>query len=231
MAVGLLLGVGVACGDGGARRPDSGAVRAGPAATPETRTVPADARSVVLFIGTSLTAGLGLDPGDAYPALIQRRIDADSLPFTVVNSGVSGETTAALLSRLDWILREPAAVIVLETGANDGLRGIAPSSVRMNLDTLITRIRAKQPAAKLVLVQMEAMPNLGARYTTDFHNAYVGAAKAHGVTLMPFLLDGVAGKADLNQGDGVHPNVEGERIVAENVWRALRPVLVETARR
>jgi acyl-CoA thioesterase-1 len=231
MVVWLMLGASTACGDGGGQRGDSGAVRAGPAASPETRELPPTDRSVVLFIGTSLTAGLGLDPEEAYPALIQQRIDADSLPFRVVNSGVSGETTAGLLSRIDWILREPAAVIVLETGANDGLRGIPPSSVRMNLDTLITRIRAKQPAARLLLVQMEAMPNLGVRYTTDFRAAYVGAAKTHGLTLLPFLLDSVAGNPALNQGDGVHPNMEGERIVAANVWRGLAPVLREVARR
>lgn len=199
-------------GEGGA----GGAV-AGPVA-------PGSAR-VVLFVGTSLTAGLGLDPDSAYPALIQQKIDSAGLPFRAVNAGVSGETTAALLRRLDWLLRQPAAVIVVETGANDGLRGIPVQTARENLDEVLRRVRAAQPGARVVLAQMEAPPNLGRRYASAFHAMYGELAKAHGAVLMPFLLGGVAGESGLNQADGIHPNGEGERIVAENVWRVVGPVL------
>ncbi len=182
-------------------------------------------RPTILFAGTSLTAGLGLDPDSAYPMLIQQKIDSAGLPFTVVNAGVSGETTSGLLDRLDWLLRARFDVLVLETGANDGLRGIPPSTVKTNLETALDRIRAKRPDARVLLVQMEALPNLGAKYAADFHAVYPAVAKDKGVTLLPFLLDGVAGHRDLNQGDGVHPNNRGERIVADNVWRAMQPVL------
>ncbi|MHB1073672.1 MAG: arylesterase [Gemmatimonadaceae bacterium] len=179
----------------------------------------------VLFVGTSLTAGLGLDPDSAYPALIQRKIDSAGLPFRAVNAGVSGETTAALLRRLDWLLRQPAAVIVVETGANDGLRGIPVETARENIGAVLRRIRASQPQARVVLVQMEAPPNLGRRYVAAFRAMYGELAREHGAVLMPFLLDGVAGESGLNQADGIHPNGKGERKVAENVWRTLGPVL------
>lgn len=188
------------------------------------------ARSTVLFAGTSLTAGLGLEPDSAYPMLIQRKIDSAGLPFDVVNAGVSGETSAGLLDRLDWLLRGKFSVLVLETGANDGLRGIPPATVKTNLETALDRIKAKRPDARVVLVQMEALPNLGPTYAADFHAVYPAVAKEKGVTLLPFLLNGVAGKRELNQADGVHPNDTGERIVAANVWRGLEPVLREAAR-
>jgi acyl-CoA thioesterase-1 len=182
-------------------------------------------RKQILFVGTSLTAGLGLEPDSAYPMLIQRKIDSAGLPFDVVNAGVSGETSSGLLDRLDWLLRGQFALMVLETGANDGLRGIAPSVVKSNLEAALTRIKTKRPDARVVLVQMEALPNLGPKYATEFHAVYPTVAKEHGVPLLPFLLTGVAGNRDLNQADGVHPNYRGERIVAANIWEALRPVL------
>lgn len=185
----------------------------------------ANARSVVLFAGTSLTAGLGLDPDSAYPMLIQRKIDSAGLGFDVVNAGVSGETSAGLLDRLDWLLRGNFDVLVLETGANDGLRGVPVASLRANLEAALDRIKAKRPDARVVLVQMEALPNLGAKYAADFHDVYPAVANEKAVTLIPFLLANVAGKRDLNQGDGVHPNDRGEHIVAGNVWRGLEPVL------
>ena len=182
-------------------------------------------RGTIVFAGTSLTAGLGLEPDSAYPMLIQRKIDSAGLPFQVVNAGVSGETSSGLLDRLNWLLRGSFDVFVVETGANDGLRGIPTSTLRTNLEAAIDRVKAKRPGATIVLIQMEALPNLGQKYTADFHAVYPAVAREKGVTLLPFLLDGVAGKRGLNQGDGVHPNNTGERIVAANVWRGLEPIL------
>lgn len=193
--------------------------------------VPAPAmRPIVLFVGTSLTAGLGLEPDSAYPMLIQRKIDSAGLPFEVVNAGVSGETSSGLLDRLDWLLRGNFSVMLMETGANDGLRGIPASTLRANIETAIDRVKAKRPDARLLLVQMEVLPNLGPRYASDFHAVYPTVAKEKGVELLPFLLANVAGHRELNQGDGVHPNYAGERIVADNVWRPLEPVLRAVAR-
>jgi acyl-CoA thioesterase-1 len=192
---------------------------------PPSSATAASARSTVLFVGTSLTAGLGLEPDSAYPMLIQRKIDSAGLPFDVVNAGVSGETSSGLLDRLDWVLRGKFAVLVLETGANDGLRGIPPATLRTNLESALDRIKSERPDADVVLVQMEALPNLGPKYAADFHRVYPAVAKEKGVTLIPFLLDGVAGHRGLNQADGVHPNNAGERIVADNVWAGLMPVL------
>jgi acyl-CoA thioesterase-1 len=182
-------------------------------------------RGTIVFAGTSLTAGLGLEPDSAYPMLIQRKIDSAGLAFQVVNAGVSGETSSGLVDRLNWLLRGSFDVFILETGANDGLRGIPTSTLRTNLEAAIDRIKSKRPGATIVLIQMEALPNLGQKYTADFHAVYPTVAREKGVTLLPFLLDGVAGKRGLNQGDGVHPNNTGERIVAANVWRGLEPIL------
>lgn len=207
----------------GAARSDSqsNAANTGPASSARTR----PARGVVLFAGTSITAGLGLEPDSAYPMLIQRKIDSAGLPFDIVNAGVSGETSSGLLDRLDWLLRARFDVFVLESGANDGLRGIPTTTLQANLETAFDRIKAKRPDARIVLIQMEALPNLGPKYAADFHAVYPRVAKAKGVTLLPFLLDNVAGRRGLNQGDGVHPNDVGEHIVADNVWRGLKPIL------
>src|SRR5512143_134010 len=167
----------------------SNAANAGPAAS--ARTWPA--RGVVLFAGTSITAGLGLDPDSAYPMLIQRKIDSAGLPFDVVNAGVSGETSAGLLDRLDWLLRGKFDVMVVETGANDGLRGLPPAALRANLEKALDRIKAERPDVHIVLVQMEALPNLGPKYAAAFHAAYPTVAKEKGATLIPFLLADVAG--------------------------------------
>lgn len=187
-------------------------------------------RLTIVFVGTSLTAGLGLPPDSAYPMLIQRKIDSAGLPFQVVNAGESGETSSGLLDRLDWLLRGTFDVLVVETGANDGLRGIPTGTLRTNLETALDRIKAQRPDAAVLLIQMEALPNLGARYTSEFHAVYPTVAREKGVTLLPFLLDKVAGRRDLNQGDGIHPNYVGERIVAANVWRGLRPILEARAK-
>jgi len=183
----------------------------------------------MLFVGTSLTAGLGLEPDSAFPMLIQRKLDSAGFAFEVVNAGVSGETSSGLMDRLDWLLRGQFDVMVLETGANDGLRGIPPATLKANLERALARIKAKRPDARVILVQMEALPNLGPKYAREFHDVYPDIAKATGVALLPFLLNDVAGRRELNQGDGVHPNYAGERIVADNLWRALKPVLDSTA--
>ena len=202
----------------------------GPAAAPEPASgdsvAPAGDRRVVLFLGTSLTAGLGLDPDSAYPQRLQRKIDARSLPYQVVNAGVSGETSAGLLRRLDWVLQRPADVIVVETGANDGLRGLPIAATKATITEILARIRRERPNARVALIQMEAPPNLGRQYTSAFHEMFAELAKEQGVVLLPFLLENVAGYPNLNQGDGIHPNDAGERIVTENVWRGLQPLLM-----
>ena len=227
----LLSVLATACGGSGAARDTASSTK--PVGRPESPTpagdsVPAaslDDRHTILFLGTSLTAGLGLDPDSAYPQLIQRKIDASRLPYQVVNAGVSGETSAGLLRRLDWVLRRPADVIVVETGANDGLRGLPVSATRATIADVLSRIRRERPNAAIALIQMEAPPNLGQEYTSAFHAMFAELAREHGATLLPFLLAEVAGEPRLNQGDGMHPNNAGERIVAENVWRALKPLL------
>ena len=188
-------------------------------------------RRTMLFVGTSLTAGLGLEPDSAFPMLIQRKLDSAGFAFDVVNAGISGETSSGLLDRLDWLLRGQFDVMVLETGANDGLRGIPAATLRSNLERALARIKEKRPDARVVLVQMEALPNLGPTYAQEFHAVYPDVAKSAGVALLPFLLTDVAGHRELNQSDGVHPNYVGERIVANNVWRWLKPVLDSTSAR
>ncbi len=215
-----------ACSGAADRRPSAqtkDSTGAGGTAAPAA--APAPDAHTVLFVGTSLTAGLGLDPDSAYPALIQRKIDSAGLPFRVVNAGVSGETSAGALRRMDWLLRQPFDVMVLETGANDGLRGTPVDETRDNIQAIIDTVRRLRPGARLVLVQMEALPNLGPRYTRAFHETFPLLAERNHLTLIPFLLDSVAGHPALNQGDGMHPNDAGERIVAANVWKGLRPVL------
>jgi acyl-CoA thioesterase-1 len=182
-------------------------------------------RRRILFVGTSLTAGYGLDPDSAYSYMIQRKIDSAGLPFETVNAGVSGETTAGLLERLDWVLKSNFDVIVIESGANDGLRGVEVKAMEANLDSIVRRAKAAHPGSLVLLVQMEALPNYGRQYGTAFHDAYVDVGRREGVALLPFLLNRVAGHPDLNQSDGVHPNLRGERIVADNVWRGLGPLL------
>ena len=180
---------------------------------------------VVLFFGTSLTAGLGLDPEQAYPSLIEQKAQTDGVPIKVVNAGLSGETTAGAVRRIDWVLRTPVDLVVIEGGANDALRGLSPEQARANLESLIAAVRAKQPGAKIALIQMEAPPNFGVSYTRSFHAIYPEVAKKENVTLLPFLLGGVAGIPRLNQPDGVHPNLTGERMVADNVWKGLKPIV------
>ena len=204
----------------------SATVSKSPTATPGApATTLADRRPVVLFVGTSLTAGYGLDPDEAFPALVQRKIDASRLVYRVVNAGVSGESSAGARRRIDWLLRQPVSVLVLETGANDGLRGQDPSATRDNVQAILDATRRLTPAPKLVLVAMEALPNYGEPYRRAFRAIYPELARKNGARLVPFLLADVAGEQRLNQADGIHPNAEGEKLVAENIWKVLRPLL------
>jgi acyl-CoA thioesterase-1 len=187
---------------------------------------PDQSAGVVLFVGTSLTAGYGLpDPDLAYPTLVQKRIDAAGLPFRAVNAGVSGETSAGALRRMDWLLRQNIAVFVLETGANDALRGQDPEATRANIDAILTRASAQSPPPRLVLLGMKAPPNFGPAYLRRFDSIYPDLARKHGAVLVPFVLEGVAGIPALNQADGVHPTAEGQKKMAALVWSALEPLL------
>jgi acyl-CoA thioesterase-1 len=184
-----------------------------------------DRRPVILFVGTSLTAGLGLDPAEAYPARVQRLLEDAGLDYRVVGAGVSGETSAGALRRMDWLLRQPVAVLVLETGANDGLRGQDPEATRANIQAIFDRARQQDPPPKLVLVAMEALPNYGEAYRESFRAIYPELAEANDAALIPFFLEGVAGRPELNQPDGIHPTAEGHARIAENVWKVLEPLL------
>jgi acyl-CoA thioesterase-1 len=185
---------------------------------------------VVLFFGTSLTAGYGLDPEQAFPLLIEKKARDEGTPIKVINAGLSGETSAGAVRRIDWVLRAPADLVVVEVGANDALRGLSPDAARANLERVIAAVRAKQPRTKIVLIQMEAPPNYGAAYTRSFRAIYADVARKENIPLLPFLLDGVAGISRLNQPDGLHPNLAGERIVADNLWKALKPIVVQLDR-
>ena len=172
-----------------------------------------------------MTAGLGLDPDSAYPAILQRKLDSAGVAFRVINHGFSGETSAGALRRVEWLLRDSASVVMIETGANDGLRGQDIDSTRATLRAIVRRVKTVLPGAKVLLAQMESPPNLGERYTTAFRAMFPAVAREEDITLIPFLLDRVAGVPSMNQGDGIHPNEAGSKIVADNVFRAILPVL------
>jgi acyl-CoA thioesterase I len=201
-----------------------GTVQQPTAARSDSAAAPAPTQTI-LFFGNSLTAGYGLDPTEAFPALIQNRIDSLNLPYKVINAGNSGETSAGGNSRVDWVLRQPVDIFVLELGGNDGLRGIPVAETRKNLQSIIDKVKAKYPEAKIVLAGMQIPPNMGTRYATDFRGLYPELARQNDLTLIPFLLEGVGGEARLNLKDGIHPTAEGHRILAENVWKVLEGVL------
>ena len=182
----------------------------------------------ILFLGDSLTAGLGVQETQAYPALIQGKIRASNLPFEVINAGLSGDTTAGGLSRLDWILQKPIDVLVLALGANDGLRGLPVEEMRANLQAIIDKVRTKNPQMKVVIAGMQIPPNLGADYAAKFAAVYPELAHKNDAALVPFLLEGVGGHIDLNQADQMHPTTAGQKILSENVWKVLAPLLTKT---
>lgn len=180
----------------------------------------------ILFFGNSLTAGLGVEPEEAFPALIEDKIDSLNLLYKITNAGLSGETTAAGKARINWILKQQVDVFVLELGANDGLRGIPVSETEKNLQDIVDQVKAKYPDAKLVMTGMQVPPNMGSKYASDFKLIFKQLADKNNMALVPFLLDKVGGVSDLNQSDGIHPTPEGHRILAENVWTVLKNVLL-----
>jgi acyl-CoA thioesterase-1 len=184
------------------------------------------APKTILVLGDSLAAGYGVEPSEAYPALLQEKISAAGLNFTVVNAGVSGDTSADGLNRINWLLRRPVNVLILELGGNDGLRGISPSTTATNLQTIVDRVKQKYPQAQIIIAGMQMPPNMGETYVTAFRDIFPTLAKNNHAALVPFLLEGVGGKAELNQPDHIHPNAAGHRIVADNVWKVLKPILV-----
>lgn len=179
----------------------------------------------ILFFGDSITAGYGLESEQAFPTLIQQKIDSLDLNYEVVNAGLSGETSAGGLRRVDWILRQEVDIFVLELGGNDGLRGIDPQNTKQNLQGIIYKVQESYPDAEIVLTGMEAPPNMGSLYTTEFRSVYQELADGNDVIFMPFILEDVAGDSELNLPDGIHPTAKGHQIVADNLWEILKPVL------
>jgi len=220
-AAALALAAGYGCEAGGSA-PD-----AVPAAAADG-SAPAE-RPVVLFLGDSLTAGYGLAEEQAFPALVQQRIDAAGLRYRVVNAGVSGDTSAGGLRRIDWLLRQPIAVLVLELGGNDMLRGQDLGALAQNLRAIVDATRAAHPDARVLVAGMRAPPNFGADYAGRFEAIYASLARETRAALIPFLLEGVAGDPALTQADGIHPTAKGQRILADTVWRSLEPLLIGSA--
>ena len=184
-----------------------------------------DDNKVILFFGNSLTAAYGLDTEEGFPNRIQQRLDSLGLEYTVINSGLSGETTSGGLNRLDWVLNQEVDIFVLELGANDGLRGIPLKETRNNLQAMIDLVKSKNEYTTIVLAGMQIPPNMGQAYTTEFRNIFPALAEKNDILLVPFLLEGVAGVPDLNLEDGIHPTAEGQKIVAKNVWEVLKNVV------
>lgn len=217
----LVLTVTIACNQSDSKKPD----------TTSTDSIRIDAIDslhkikTIIFFGNSITAGYGVDPSESFPNLIQGIIDSVHLQYKVVNAGVSGETTAGGNSRIDWVLRQPVDVFVLELGGNDGLRGIPPTETKKNLQAIIDKVRTKYPGVKIVLAGMQIPPNMGERYTKVFREIYPELAKVNNITLIPFLLNHVGGDPALNQPDGIHPTAAGHKIVAKNVWEVLKGIL------
>jgi acyl-CoA thioesterase-1 len=222
-----LLGTLLAAGCSSDADNQTGAATSSAAAPASSVTAAAPASRRILFFGNSLTAGMGLDPEQAFPSLIGQKVDSARLGYTVVNAGLSGETTAGGRSRVGWILRQPVDFFILELGANDGLRGLPLADTRRNLQAIIDTVRLKSPQAHIILAGMQMPPNLGKAYAADFSKIYPELARKNNATLIPFLLEGVAGHVELNQKDGIHPTAEGDRIIAKTVWQVLQPLLVK----
>jgi acyl-CoA thioesterase-1 len=196
------------------------------AAKPTEEAAPAVKKKTIIFFGDSLSAGYGLDePTLAFPGLIQRKLDSLKMDYQVVNAGVSGETSSGGVGRIEWILNQPVDVFVLELGANDGLRGIPVETTAKNLQTIMDSVKSKNPSVKIILAGMQVPPNMGAKYANAFKAIFPTLAEKNKVALIPFLLEGVGGEPALNQADGIHPNEEGHRKVAEVVWQTVGGIL------
>jgi acyl-CoA thioesterase-1 len=220
----LLLMMSLGCNNGGkTEKPPTTPVQ--PLVKKEQAAKNNEARKNIVFFGNSLTAGYGVDPSDAFPALIQARMDSLKLPYQAINAGLSGETSAGGNSRIDWVLRQPLYIFVLELGGNDGLRGIPLSETTKNLQDIINKVKRKYPSSKIILAGMQILPNMGEKYTSEFRTMFRRLADRNKIYLIPFLLEGVGGVPGLNQQDGIHPNVQGHKIVAENVWKVLKRLL------
>ncbi len=180
----------------------------------------------ILFFGDSITAGFGIDSGQAFPALIQKKVEGEKWMFRVINGGVSGETSAGGLRRIDWVLQRKIDVLILELGGNDALRGVDLENTKSNLQGIIDRVRKKDPEARIIVAGMQAPPNLGLAYTAKFQKMYPDLVKKNKTDFIPFILQDVGGIRDLNLPDGIHPTVEGHKIVAGTVWKVLKPILV-----
>ncbi len=213
----------VSCGESGNNKPEEPeAVESVEEVSPEE-----EDSGVILFFGNSLTAGMGLEQDESFPAVIQEKIDSLGLPYKVVNAGLSGETTASGKNRVSWVLNQNVDIFVLELGANDGLRGIPVEETRENLQVIINTVREKNPETKIILAGMQIPPNMGETYTSNFQEIFPELAEENDVALIPFLLEDVAGNPELNQQDGIHPTAKGQEIVAGNVWEVLFPVISE----
>jgi acyl-CoA thioesterase-1 len=215
------------CGDAESNQPPS--ADTGESAAADQSSSDAN-RRIVMFLGTSLTDGYGLERENAYPALVQQKIDSAGLPWEVVNAGLSGEKSAGALQRVrSWLIRQPFDVLVIETGANDMLTGADLDTMRANIQGIIDTVRAARPTARLVLAGMLAAPNLGESYVRQFNGTYPALARENQLTFIPFILEGVAAQPDLNLADGIHPNEQGHQRVAATVWQTLEPILREPA--
>ncbi len=221
----LALLVLASCGESQKKEPEAESAPKKEAVPNET--VASKENKVILFFGNSLTAGYGLDTEESFPALIQDRLDSLGLPYTAINSGLSGETTTGGLNRLQWVLNQKVDVFVLELGANDGLRGIPLKETRNNLQAIIDAVKEKNPETEIILAGMQIPPNMGQEYTKEFRTIFPDLAENNELALIPFLLDGVAGRPELNLPDGIHPTAEGQKIVTNNVWAVLGDLLNE----
>ncbi|TMM53315.1 arylesterase [Maribacter algarum] len=221
----VLIGM-ISCGDSTSKKTDEQSTEEAKQQTKiKSKTLEIADTKTILFFGNSLTAGYGLDTKESFPSLIQNRLDSLDLNYTVINAGLSGETTAAGKNRLGWVLKQKVDIFVLELGANDGLRGIPLDETRNNLQTIIDAVREKNSETKIVLAGMQIPPNMGQEYTKEFRTIFPDLAEKNDLQLIPFLLDGVAGIPDLNLPDGIHPTAEGQKIVRENVWVVLEGLL------
>ncbi len=215
----------LSCGDTTTKKAESSTTNATKETEVSAEVLEETNSKTILFFGNSLTAGYGLDTKESFPSLIQDRLDSLALKYTVINAGLSGETTSGGKNRLDWVLKQKVDIFVLELGANDGLRGIPLTETRKNLQTIIDEVRAKNSTTKIILAGMQIPPNMGQEYTKEFRTIFPDLAEKNDLQLIPFLLDGVAGNPELNLPDGIHPTAEGQKIVRENVWVVLKEVL------